>query len=108
MICWPSDCDRRSAMIRQMMSGVPPAACETMILIGLVGQVWALARPNGRSDSAISSARNKVVMICPPSMHPNTEQAGCVCANDLVLVGGGNARRSTHEFNRFHFAHRII
>src|ERR1700690_3280070 len=43
-------------MSRQMRSGVPPAACETMILIGRLGQVSALAGTNDSSSKASSVA----------------------------------------------------
>src|ERR1700678_1949613 len=46
-ICCPIAAARRSPTIRQMMSGVPPAASDTMMRTGLAGQVvdevWAAA-----------------------------------------------------------------
>jgi hypothetical protein len=37
MTGWPIASDKRSATIRQIMSGVPPAASETMMRTGRVG-----------------------------------------------------------------------
>jgi hypothetical protein len=40
--------------MRQMMSGVPPAACETMIFIGRFGQLCAAAGASGANNKPIS------------------------------------------------------
>src|SRR4051812_17152250 len=45
--CWPSARDRRSVTSRQMVSGAPPAACDTITFTGRAGHdvdgAWACA-----------------------------------------------------------------
>ena len=48
--CWPSARESFSVISRQMMSGVPPAACDTMNLTGRAGQVLCAGLLRGREQ----------------------------------------------------------
>src|SRR5499426_789811 len=83
--CCPSARVSRTPIARQMMSGVPPAACVTIILIGRVGQLCAPASPEASAGSSANAAAIKVFIV-PPS----------------------GARRRAHELDRLPFADRIV
>src|SRR3954467_8816940 len=51
--CWPSARDSFSAIRRQMISGVPPAACDTMNLIGRAGQLCAATWSDAASKASV-------------------------------------------------------
>jgi hypothetical protein len=56
----PSSCDSGCAMMRAMASVAPPGDQGTMNLIGLVGQVCAIAAGNVAASPTAAIARNKV------------------------------------------------
>ena len=64
--CWPSARDSFSAINRQMISGVPPAAWETMNLIGRVGQLCAETCSDAVSRASVPA--NAPISLCtkPP------------------------------------------
>src|SRR5262245_38248848 len=62
-ICWPSARDSRSVTIRQMMSGVAPAAVETMTRIGRSGQLCAPALTAVSARTSGSSRQRRAAFI---------------------------------------------
>src|SRR5690349_10916674 len=120
-ICWPSARVSRTPMTRQMMSGVPPAACVTIILIGRVGQSSARASwraspaPPASAASAPTTRMTVRLVECfifpalsASRRHHDAEHPRRIQADDLVLVGLGQAGRLAHELDRLPFADRIV
>src|SRR3954469_22083365 len=83
--CWPSARDSFSAIRRQMISGVPPAAWDTMNLIGRAGQLCAATWSDAASKaSAPANARNTLCTKPPGNLN---NRSGVDDAPDGRLVG---------------------
>src|SRR5581483_1792498 len=65
--CCPSAFPRRSVTRRQIVSGAPPAACETMTFTGRLGHACAWAHAAAAAESATRSARSTFLFISSSS-----------------------------------------
>ena len=80
--CCPSARDSLSAISRQMISGVPPAACETMNLIGRAGQLCAAA-----CSAAVSNA-SRARQCSNQSVHETSRKLFLTAALPMPPTGG--------------------
>src|SRR5687767_15479684 len=67
MTCWPQDSVSFWATWRAMMSGPEAGACGTMIRMGRVGYVCAVAAAAATSDAAHRMAEMMMGFMGPPS-----------------------------------------
>src|SRR3954469_23741411 len=66
--CWPSARPRQSVIRRQIVSGAPPAACDTMTFTGRAGHDWAPADAAERPSAAPTRRPStRSVLIAPSS-----------------------------------------
>src|SRR5436190_14201595 len=111
MNCWPSSLPMRSPTMRAIRSVGPPAAKGTMMVIGLLGQACAEARPAARlAGNAARTVRRNIFFSSrrsSPFEHralqhakaPGDQQAENRQHHDACeqLVGLHQAARGLHE-----------
>src|SRR6476620_10095748 len=73
-ICWPSDCDMLSWMVRAIASVAPPGGYGTTSVIGRLGYVCADAEPAAKILAARNGAASGHAAAAPPSSVMNARR----------------------------------